>query len=557
MLKSTEFVKDLNVGLEFERPVAEYLKLWLLKNYVDILVVVDSGISVDPANDFGIASVIELIRNAKVGCMRFRVDLALRNGEVPAVVANPTAHQHKYRGFRFDMMNGANAVIDKYEQIWCFGFSPGNSGNVSDAPITQPGSFPASDAELAKLSTWMKDKRGGVFGTGDHHFLGASTCKRIPRLGTMRRWTNADGVPTQFGMTRIDTLRPPSAAYEPGAPGGALAMANTPHQGDLTVQPIQWTAWRRTFWPFRWKKRPHPVLCHPTLGPINVMPDHAHEGWCVEAADVDLNATYNFGTGDEPEYPDATDGGDKPQPFMIARGSNLGQPPYNFEKNAQEARTGNPMISVYDGHPAGVGRVASDSTWHHWMDVNIDNMRAADNNDWKKISRYFINLAVWLSPPGFSTHCFYVSVVASHFQTPGFQEYMPKATVLELGRSLRAHLTFYYGPCWVTDRIWEIIWFKKLLPFELLRDPRRPKLEIDGIDPDLIEDLLLGHMVKATMDSANAVKAAVAEGKGRVETRLDPPDKAFDRPLQAAITELGEGLREHFELGAKLAAALR
>jgi hypothetical protein len=241
---------------------------------------------------------------------------------------------------------------------------------------------------------------------------------------------------------------------------------------------------------------------------------------------------------------------------MIARGSNLSEPPYNFEKDEQPARTGNPMISVYDGHRAGVGRVATDSTWHHWMDVNINNMRAADNNDWKKISRYFINLAVWLNPPGYSTNCFYVSVVASHFQTPGFQEYMPRANALELGSSLRRHLGLYYGPCWVTDRIWDIIWHKKLLPFELLREPRT-KFSIDGIDPDLIEDLMLGHMVKATMSSANAVKAAVAEGKDRANAKLDPPEKAFEKPLREAIGDLGEGLREHFEHGAKLAAALR
>ncbi len=61
----------------------------------------------------------------------------------------------------------------------------------------------------------------------------------------------------------------------------------------------------------------------------------------------------------------------------------------------------NPMIAVYDGHQAGVGRVATDSTWHHWMDVNINAIKAADNDDWKKISRYFINLAVWLNPPGY------------------------------------------------------------------------------------------------------------------------------------------------------------
>ena len=84
--------------------------------------------------------------------------------------------------------------------------------------------MPASDAELIKLDSWMKSRKGGLFGTGDHDFLGASMCRRIPRLGTMRRWTNADGVPPQFTPDRIDTLRPPTAAFEPGAPGGPLDL---------------------------------------------------------------------------------------------------------------------------------------------------------------------------------------------------------------------------------------------------------------------------------------------------------------------------------------------
>ena len=130
-----------------------------MNTYVDILVVVDTEISIDPANDFGIASVIDLIRNLTVACMRFRVDIALRNGDAPTIVASPTIHQPKFRGFRFNMDDEATPVIDKYEQIWCFGFKPSNSGNSSDAEIDQPGAFSASDAELFKLSQWMKVKK--------------------------------------------------------------------------------------------------------------------------------------------------------------------------------------------------------------------------------------------------------------------------------------------------------------------------------------------------------------------------------------------------------------
>ena len=551
-----EFIADLPINPAYRRPFVDWVKPWPRHKRVDILVVVDTNISTDPVDDFGISRVIELIRGAAVGCMRFNVDIALRNGDPQSVTASPGAYDPKYRGFRFDMQAAGVPVIDKYEQVWCFGFKPNNSGSASDAAITASTSFPANDAELAKLAQWMNDRKGGLFGTGDHHFLGASMCKRIPRLGTMRRWTNADGVPPQFTPDRLDTLRPPSPAYAPGAPGGPLDLDNSLHQGDLVVQPIQWTSWQRAFWPFAFRRRPHPVLCHPTLGPIDVMPDHAHEGLCVETADIPAAATFDFdSTGAKLEYPPSTSGGTQPLPMMVAYGSTLGDPPYNFTKGAQPARARFPMISVYDGHEAGVGRVATDSTWHHWMDVNINAMRTANTTEWQKISRYYINLAVWLNPPGFSTNCFHLDLVASHFQTVGFQEYREGASVLELGGNLRTHLAVKYGPCWVTDRIWDLVRERKLWPWEILKD-RRPKFDWGSVDPTVIEDLVLGHMVQATMKPALDVKDAAADGKTRIREALAVPEKLFAEPLAKAVEDLSIGLTEHFEMGLKLAQGL-
>lgn len=333
-------------------------------------------------------------------------------------------------------------------------------------------------------------------------------------------------------------------------------MNNTPHQGDLTPQPIQWVTWQSSFWPFGIRKRPHPVLCHPTLGPIDVMPDHAHEGLCVDTAAVSLGNNYNFGGGSQPEYPDAIDGGPRPTPVVIAYGSNLGDPPYNFGKGPQPARSSNPMISVYDGHRAGVGRVATDSTWHHWMDVNIDNMKAADNDDWKKISRYFINLAVWLNPPGFSTHCLYLSAVVSHFEFPGFQEFVPGLSTRELGRGLRTHLIKYYGPCWVTEHIWDIIWQRKLLPFEILTKLKAQADQPD-IDPDIFEETVLGTLVEATMKQAEAIKRSASDGKAQVDITIPEPDELFAEPLRKSIGALTQDFQKRFEGGVKIFKDMR
>lgn len=541
-------LEHLNIAETFRWPVTDLAIKWKLKTYVDILVVVDTEIATEPGVGFGVGSVIELIRGTQVGCMRFRVDIALRNGETPNVVASPAAYAPKYRGFRFNMSDDGADVIDKYEQIWCFGFKPSNSGSSNDAEIDQPFAFPASQAELAKLAQWMDERQGGLFGTGDHHFLGASMCRHIPRLGTMRRWTNADGVPPIGTPNRIDTLRPPSAAYEPGAPGGPLDLGNGPHQGDAMPQPIQWVTWQRSRWPIFWKKRPHPVLCHPTLGPIDVMPDHAHEGLCVETATIPAGDTFDFdGSGAKPEYPDAIGGGPKPMPRIIAYGSTLGDPPYNFEKGPQPARPKFPMISVYDGHLAGVGRVATDSTWHHWMDINISTFKAANNDHWKKISRYFINLAVWLNPPDYSTNCLWLSAVASHFQYPGFEEYWPKRPTLELGQALRTHLIKVYGPCWVSERIWwDLVAVRRLWPWEILREPEG-RFAFGGIDPELVEDLYLGTLVEATLEPVARVKAGVQEGKSEVDLALATPEKLLAKPLKSALGKLTKELSAHYE----------
>jgi len=543
MLKPAEFLQGLQIHESYQSRLIDWLRPWRLRTHANILIVVDTEISISPTSNFGISTVIDLIRNTRVGCMKFRIDIAVRDGAAQSIVANPGPTQAKYNGFRFDMASGGNDVINKYEQIWCFGFKPSNSGSSNDAEIDQPSAFPASNNELEKLDEWMRVRKGGLFGTGDHHFLGASMCRKIPRLGTMRRWTNADNVPPQ-GRTgqpnaadRIDTLRPPSPSYELGAPGGPLPLTNSPHQGDLTVQPIQWVTWRSHPLFFR-TIRPHPVLCHPTLGPIDVMPDHAHEGLCVVSPNLGAPNQFNG----NPEYPAATGGGAKPAPQIIAYGSNLSQPPYNFDKGPQPARTNNPMIAIYDGHLAGVGRVATDSTWHHWMDVNIDNLKTANNDDWKKISRYFINLAVWLNPPEFSTHCLYLATVISHIQYPGFQEYYRKAPTLELGRALRQHLSLYYGPCWVTERIWAVMSELELIPQKKFPDwiTAFDKLEID---PQRFEDLVLGRMVEATLKQAEQLKNEAPDCKDQKLDPLRPPEKLFAKPVAEALEAFVEEMR--------------
>ncbi len=519
---------------------------WDYTTDVNILFVVDEEISTQPGADvvFSIGYVIELLDGMRLGSLDFKVDIAVRDGQAPQTFQTTAPFTANYLGFRF-----GTGILERYQQVWCFGMKPGNE-NGDEEDVQHPSAFPASDSELAALATWMNERQGGLFGTGDHHTLGASMCHRIPRLGTMRRWTHADGVPPQSSPKRIDTLRPPSAAYLHSNPGGPSLELIT-HEEDITAQPIQCVPWMNGFWPVNFRPRPHPVLCHPTLGPISVMPDHPHEGLCVE--NVPLDGTYDFdGSGGRLEYPDAIGGGPRPEPEIIAYGSTLGDPPVRFKKGPQPARPRFPMISVYDGHRAGVGRVATDSTWHHWFDMNIVGIKNANTREWQLIRRYYINLALWLNPPGVGVDQIYLGALKSHFDYPGYQEYRPSATRRELGMALKNYLASTYGPCWIQQVVFEELKRMGRLPMAP-KAGHAPHFTFGGIDADVIEDAVFGCIVEQTAEAAAMVRKAKGEP---IKMRLDPPRRLFARAAAEATDELGRQLHDHYSRLAELSRTL-
>jgi hypothetical protein len=508
---------ELHSVVDVARPVLAELLRKYFHTHVRILVVVDTEISLSPgATAFGIERVIRLMRESTVGCMHFHVDVGLRNSASFSVVAAPTGTNAKYLGFRFDSsLPDGTRVIDHYDEVWCFAFKP-HAGFVhptNDADITAGSALAASDAELAALTTWMNNK-GGVFATGDHDFVGASMCSRIPRVGTMRAWTNAQGVPPIDGPLRIDTNRPANAAEIAGT-----ELIEFGRQGDAVPQPIYWVPW---MWfihhPFHVHRRPHPVLCHPTLGPINVMPDHPHEGAVFDhvaqpdigLAPITLTNSYDFGGGvSGAEYP--TVGAVQPLPMVIANGRTLADPPLIHEKGDSAAKRF-AMISVYDGHRANVGRVATDSTWHHWMNINITQLEAAGGDNWEKIKRYYLNLAVWLAPPHIPRYCFHFHVLESFYSYPGIEEFHLKADLLDLGFTLRHHLLKLYGPCWVTQFVLDYAGFIDVKLRERLIErylavpmpkrpfPPRPEPCLTCPPPDLIEAAIFGGIVRAASE---------------------------------------------------------
>ena len=136
------------------------------------------------------------------------------------------------------------------------------------------------------------NKGGGVFATGDHGTLGNSLCGAITRVRSMRRWDNASGEVGMNDPRRNDTNRP-----------GHDAGTQFDDQSDdipQSIQPKLYSGWLSGFWR---ETYPHPILCSP-LGRITVLPDHPHEGECIEPSDLTqiyLDGSQEYPAGAAPE----------------------------------------------------------------------------------------------------------------------------------------------------------------------------------------------------------------------------------------------------------------
>ncbi len=345
---------------------------WRVPCKVKVLLLTDGGLDFG-TGDFGLSTFVSILANDGRFYVDFEITLAHRGGFVgdPGV---PVARS--IPSFRFN--NTSHFTNAMYDQVWLFGIMPGNS---------------LSNDELHILSKFMNGG-GGVFATGDHGQLGQGLCGSVIRVRKMRRWDNSTG---DVGMTdpkRNDTNRP-----------GHDAGTQFDDQSDdvpQTIQPRLYSSYLGGFWK---ETYPHPLLCSP-LGRINVLPDHPHEGECIEP--TSLAGNYTDGT---PEFPLGV------APEIIARSTVLAGSTAGTKQATQAQSFG--AICAYDGHKANVGRIVTDATWHHFVNVNlvgeltdIENNRSTTEHPSKltgflssasgqqhlaQIKHYYINIGVWLA----------------------------------------------------------------------------------------------------------------------------------------------------------------
>jgi hypothetical protein len=306
--------------------------------------------------------------------------------------------------------------LENFDVIWFFGFN----GDLDSG---------LSPAELELLDAFMKPpKCGGVLVTGDHADLGKSIAGQIKRAGQMRRYP----APGDQGPGRNTTLEEgpdPNCIFEAG------------DESDDRPQTIRYERFPVLSLPGLNLYRPHPVLCGPE-GPIDVLPDHLHEGEAIVPTSEKLGA----------EWPTRGDGHQE-RPFVIAWGKTK-------EPEAGDREFG--VVSAYDGHTVDVGRIVADSSWHHWFDFNITGIpegppyyagfdaTPAGQAALKKIDAYFLNCGVWLAPPDKQAEmrrAAWWSIV----WTGQIAELSPDAPLWHLGAEAISALRLRASSCAVTD----------------------------------------------------------------------------------------------------------
>ena len=324
---------------------------WWKKCKVNVLIVTDGGLNFGTSG-FHFSEFLTTFNQLEAtSWVDYRVTLGHRgtiiNSSNPVVV-------NQISNFNFD----TSVNLEDFDQVWLFGISSGGS---------------ISAAEISKIETYM-DGGGGLFATGDHGSLGSTMCANISRVQDMRYWANTPAGSTNDtnevsmnGRRRNDTNTP--------RPGNSIA--NTfDHQSDEFPQTIA----VRTFG----AGQPHPLLSIRTSirpsGIIDIMPDHPHEGECAPATSFTANGvtvpTQILATS-------FVNGGN-------TSGSKAPTDPHCF-----------PSIAAWNGRLANVGRIVIDSTWHHFVNINLNGAGSSQNGltnaDWIVVRQYFMNIATWMT----------------------------------------------------------------------------------------------------------------------------------------------------------------
>ncbi|TKC79905.1 hypothetical protein FAZ69_30325 [Trinickia terrae] len=394
---------------------------------------------------FSLVTLVDAL-NDPANVPSIQVDTAHRRGAKFAGADPDTSQNLTYPG---DFVFTDIPDLSVYDVIWLIADEGYNGGQFA-----QWNSNITPDEQIA-IADFMAGG-GGVFAVGDHDGLGACMCGGLPRIRTMRKWFEWDHVFTDPATNQV--FMPNWSVGGDGTSPGYLPPSNPNYPGmtdrfdtlqpDATLfggqqvyffwdqsDPIPQTLMDAGGNPLTTSPDPiHAVLRGAAGVAIADFPDHMHEGEATDFSTILANGT-PFNPNDAggnpnllsftdknnhahayPEFPNP--GGYQPTPEIIAYGKDVGhatydgpQPPGempNFKATNEKVHG---TISVYDGYGAGVGRIVTGSTFHHYLDKNLigdphsDTMPGPPTNTTQGLSpatldpirQFYVNVVTWLA----------------------------------------------------------------------------------------------------------------------------------------------------------------
>jgi len=516
---------NLRRRFEFSRH-PELLYPWWFRCTTKVLIVTDGPLNFGDG-DFGLSTFVRTLRDRAPNYARFELTLGHISDATDAQMFGTEAGiARRIKSFRFD--DAAHFAPDMYDQVWLFGFATSYR-----AVAGRNGTAGLIAGEVTKLQQHM-ERGGGVFATGDHGALGRSLCAGLPRVRSMRHWdhfpTSAQAV-SEVGMSGPRRNDSNQIGHDPGS--------QFSDQSDDIPQTLDLTLYSTHLGAMRAARYPHPIFCGRN-GRIDVFPDHPHEGECREPADYSaaLNgiADYPVGTNGQPVRPEIIARG-RVAAGNNARGSKMPTVAHSFA-----------VASAYDGHRVAGnarGRVVCDSTWHHYVNVNLIGVvegggfdefasaAAAGTPDHvskhdgflaspaglavlAKIQNHYTNIAVWISPPE-RIACFNRALwrqLAFHdriteatlFDPEVTLERIPVSVLSQIGSHARDVLDRRTSVCqtlqwtleWIRDfKIAEPQWIDPWDPVMRLADVHKEDLPLPLWDPTAMLDAALGGALVA------------------------------------------------------------
>lgn len=389
-------------------------------------------------------------------------------------------------------------IMKNFDEIWFFGFS-------NDPDLSKD--------ELKLLDNFMKPpKCGGVLVTGDHENRGKGIAGDITRASLMRRYPAPKAERPEWN----------NSLEEGPDENNTFDLDDQSDDLPQTIRYERFPVWSQPG--IKRLYRPHPVLCGPD-GPIDVLPDHQHEGEAIAPTCEKLG----------PEWP-TRDDGHQECPFVIAWGKTK-------EPDAGDREFG--VVSAYDGHNVNIGRIVADSSWHHWFDINLTGIGVPPYLGFeatprgkaalKKIDAYFLNCGVWLAPP--DKHAEMRKIAWwSIVWTSQIVELSPDTPIWHLGAEAISALKRHASSCAVTDWVLGSTAFNKEIPKRKLQET----LEQFQLANLSLEQYVAGGIIRQLMLNVGPSNPELQSPSGppsdeRLQSTID---KGVDEGLSALNSQL-------------------